>query len=92
MDRQTDARQDVHLFSRKRLEMSGIDEVGSLTDEQITLSSSLGMIAVEGRELRVESFSTDSGNLTINGEIDGIYYFGKSSGEEKRGLFAKLFK
>ncbi len=52
--------QDVCLFSRKRMELSGIDEVESFTEEQITLSSSMGMIAVEGSGMKIESFSVET--------------------------------
>ena len=87
-----DQKQDIRLFSRKRMELSGISEVGSLTDEQITLSSSLGNIAIEGRDLKIESFSTEKGDLIINGDFDGVYYFGQKDDGEKRGLFRKLLK
>ena len=87
-----DGKQDICLFSRKRMELSGINEVGSLTDEQITFSSSLGMIAVEGKNLKIESFSTERGDLIINGDFDGVYYYGKKDAEEKRGLLSKLLR
>lgn len=85
-----DEKQDICLFSRKRMELCGINEVGSLTEEQITLSSALGMIAIDGKNLKIESFSTERGELIINGDIDGVYYFGKKDSEEKRGFFRKL--
>lgn len=87
-----DTHQDVCLFSRKRIELSGIEEVGSLTEEQITLSSVLGMIAIDGKNLKIESFSTENGELKINGDIDGFYYYGKKDSNERRGVFSKLFK
>lgn len=84
--------QDVCLFSRQKMTLTGIEEVESFSDSQITLSSSLGMIAVEGRELKIASFSTESGELTINGEFDSFYYFAKKSDKEKSGIMSRLFK
>lgn len=84
--------QDVCLFSRKRMELSGIEEVESFTDEQITLSSSLGMIAVEGKGLKIESFSTESSIIKINGEFDSFYYYSKKDSGTKSGLLSRLFK
>ena len=84
--------QDVCLFSRRYMELTGIEEVGSFTDEQITLVSSLGMIAIEGKNLKIESFQTESGLLKINGEVDSFCYYGRQENEEKRGIFAKLFR
>lgn len=87
-----DGTQDVCLFSRKQMELTGIEEVESFTDEQITLTSVMGMIAVDGRGLKIESFSTERGELKINGEIDSFYYYSKKKSDEKQGVFAKLFK
>ena len=84
--------QDVCLFSRRRMELTGIEEVESFTDEQITVVSALGMIAVEGKNLKIESFNTEHGSLKINGEFDSFYYYGKQEKDEKKGLFAKLFR
>ncbi len=84
--------QDVCLFSRKRMELTGIEEVESFTDEQITVVSTLGMIAVEGRNLKIESFNTEHGSLKINGDFDSFYYYGKQDKDEKRGILAKLFR
>lgn len=84
--------QDVCLFSRKRMELTGIEEVESFTEEQIVLSSVLGMIAIEGKGLKIESFSMEMGELKLNGEIDSFYYYDKKSSGEKTGVFAKLFK
>lgn len=84
---------DICLFSRKKMELTGIEEVESFTDEQVTVSSSLGMIAVEGKELKIESFNTENGNLKLNGaEIDSIYYYGKKNSIEKRGFLSRLIK
>jgi len=87
-----DREQDVCLFSRNRMELTGIDEVESLTEEQVILSSALGMIAIDGRGIKMDSFSSEKGELLITGEIDGFYYYGKTDKTEKRGVFARLFK
>ncbi len=84
-----DGAQDICVFSRKRMELSGIEEVESFTEEAITVSSTLGMISIEGRALKIESFSVEKGELKINGEFDSVYYLGKKS-EEKRGFFSRL--
>ncbi len=84
--------QNICLFSRRRMELTGIEEVESFTEEQITVASSLGMIAIEGKNLKIESFQTECGSLIINGEVDSLYYYGKQENGEKRGILAKLFR
>lgn len=87
-----DGAQDVCLFSRKRMELTGIEEVESFTEEQITLSSTLGMIALEGRGMKIESFSTERGELRITGEFDSLSYYERDDRREKRGILARLLK
>jgi len=84
--------QNVCLFSRRRMELTGIEEVESFGEEQITLRTELGMIAVDGRGLKIENFSTEKGELKIVGEFDSFYYYGNKDTGEKKGLFGKLFK
>ena len=74
-----DGSQDVCLFSRRRMELSGIQEVGSYTEEQIILSGILGMIAIEGRGLKIENFSMEKKELSLSGEIDSFYYYEKKN-------------
>jgi len=85
-----DAVQDVCLFSRKKMELTGIDEVESFTESLITAASVLGMIAIEGKNLKIENFSTDEGTLRITGEFDSIAYYAKREKQEKTGLFSRL--
>ncbi len=84
--------QDVCLFSRKRMELSGIDEVESFTEEQITLSSSMGMIAVEGSGMKIESFSVETGKIAIIGQFDSFYYYASKESGGKGGILSRLFR
>jgi len=83
--------QDVRLFSRKHLELTGIEEVESFTDNSVVMKSLAGMVSVEGEGLKIECFSTEKGELVIDGKIDSIYYFGSDTGE-KRGFFSRLIR
>jgi len=84
--------QDVCLFSRRRMELSGIEEVGTFTEEQVILSSCMGMIAIDGKGLKIENFSMEKSHLIITGEIDGFYYYEKKKSGEKTGLISRLMK
>ncbi len=83
--------QDVRLFSRKRMELTGIEEVESFTENSIEMRSSLGPLSVEGEGLKIERFSTEKGELLINGKIDSIWYY-SSETNEKRGFFSRFMK
>lgn len=78
----------VSLVSREYLEMTGIEEVESYTDSAVVAVSSMGGVTVEGEDIRIESFSSDSGKLVIRGKFDGFFYFGGENGK-KRSLFSR---
>lgn len=93
-DTSANRQHNVKISSRNRLEMTGIDDVSSFDEQGIILRSCMGGISVEGEGLKIETFSTTSGDLEITGKISGIFYFnlGKGADKEKAGLFSRLFK
>ncbi len=85
--------QDVCLFSRKRMELGGIEEVESFSDTEIVLASSLGRIAVSGSGLKIGRFSAEKGELELTGTVDAFAYLEEDGGErERRGFFGRLFR
>ncbi len=79
--------QNVYMSNRTKMELSGIDDVESFTDTSVIASSSLGNIAIEGENLKIESFSSDSGILIVHGNFDSFCYFGNAN-KKKRKLFS----
>ena len=73
------------LISREYLDVTGVVEVESFTDTSVVAASSLGTFSVEGEEIRIDSFSSETGKLVVRGKIDGFFYFGESDGKKKRG-------
>ena len=75
--------QSVYLINRSKMELEGIIDVECFTDTAISIVSTLGKIAIDGSELKVESFSTDSGKLILKGNIDGFCYYGREKKKKK---------
>ena len=89
MNQDNSGKQNIFIYQRQRAHLESIEEVESFTDTEIVALSSHGQIIVEGEELRIDSFSTDTGELDIHGSINGIFYQEeKSSG--KKGLLSRL--
>lgn len=88
MENEIFADQNVSLFARKRIELTGITDVTSFTESSVEAEYSGGMIAVEGEELKIEEFSSESGRLTVCGTVNGFFYFGRAR-KNKRGFFGK---
>lgn len=78
--------QNICIFSRKRMEFTGIEEVENFTDNSIVMSSKLGSISVEGENLKIESFSMEKGELIVHGQLDGVYYCEEIHSEKRKFL------
>ena len=78
----------VCIYDCARAELSGIAEVKSFHDEEILLISSYGEISVEGECLKIDSFSVDTGKISIAGKITGLLYYEKHP-VVKGGIFSR---
>ena len=83
------AAQDITVKSRRSMSMSGVTEVVSFDEEQVTLRTVCGELCVEGEGLHIGVLDTERGIVTLEAKsIDGIYYPHADS-DERRGLFGK---
>ncbi|MDD6484179.1 MAG: YabP/YqfC family sporulation protein [Clostridiales bacterium] len=83
--------QEQHILTmedRKKLSLSGIEEVVSFSGAQIELRTIMGDMVIRGNELTMSRLDTDSKKLDINGEIGLIQYTDiKKKGSLLEGLF-----
>lgn len=83
--------QNIVLENRKKLEMTGIDEVDSYDENQIIAITSSSLILIKGSNLQIQKFNNKTKELNITGKIDEIKY---SNGKkrDKKSFIKKLFK
>ncbi|MBQ8401567.1 MAG: YabP/YqfC family sporulation protein [Clostridia bacterium] len=81
--------QNIVITQRQRAHLDGIEEVESFTESEIVALSSLGQIIIEGEELHIDSFSTETGGLDIYGRINGLYYMEERS-SAKKGFLSRF--
>lgn len=62
------------LNEREKLTLTGVHEVVSFDDATVILRTSLGMLTVQGRELKLKNLSQDGGQVTIDGKISALSY------------------
>jgi len=74
----------VLMENRQFAELTGILDVESYQESGILLVSSLGEIAIDGDELKIECFSAETGRIRITGHIGGFFY---NEREKSRGGF-----
>lgn len=78
----------ICVYNRERAEITGISEVESFHDTEILLSCPHGDISVEGENLKIDSFSVESGKIIILGAVSAVAYFDRVQALRK-GLFAR---
>ncbi len=81
---------NVIIEGRKKLSVSGVDDVESFDENEVIMSTAQGILFIRGSSLRIEKLSLDSGDVVLEGVIDKLEYEDdvKASG----GLFSRLFK
>ncbi len=82
---------DVTLTSRKKLEMTGINDVSSFDEMQIIARSNDADISIEGENLKIERFDSEGGDLIVNGKINGINYYNVTNTKKKKSIM-NIFK
>jgi sporulation protein YabP len=78
------------LEGREKLTVSGVEDVDSFDETEITAKTVRGRLVIRGEELHLEKLSLDGGEIVACGRIDAMEYEGESS--EEGGFFSRLFR
>lgn len=76
------------LQDREKLTMTGVSEVVGFDDTAVTLRTGLGMLTIQGSQLKLRQLSEEGGQLAIEGKVTALSY------EEPRaaGFWRRLFR
>lgn len=78
------------LDSRQKLKATGVLDVEGFDENSVSAMLSDRMLTVRGKHLKVMGFSEESGELSVEGEIESLSYAARLS--RKAGLLARVFK
>ena len=90
-DKTVKQNQNIILENRKSLSISGITDVDSFDEKEISLYTQLGELTIQGRELHIDSMSVETGDMTITGDIWAMIY----GDRDKKGplsMLGRLFR
>lgn len=82
---------ELSLKMRKNMKITGVKEVLSFDEENVSLRTVCGELIIEGRALRVGALDTETGVVTLEGSVCGFYYTDETE-EERKGFFGRLFR
>ena len=80
----------VMLEERKRLTVSGVEDVERFDENTIVLSATQGAMTVSGENLHIEKLSLDGGDLKVEGNIESLVY--EDGQGDRGGFFARLMR
>ena len=85
--------QNLILENRKKLSVSGVNDVLSFDDQVVMIETELGLLTVKGENIRINKLSIDTSEVIVEGEISYLSYSDKEPEKQKSGsLISKIFK
>ena len=80
----------VVLTDRKRLSLTGVEDVDCFNEQLVVLRTALGTLTVAGAGLNLSRLSLEDGRAEIDGEVDALEYSGVK--KAKGGLLGRLLR
>ncbi len=88
MQEYTNKTQSLVLENRKKLTLTGVDDVLGFNEETVNVKTNLGDLVVKGSELHIERLDLDTGDVEIEGIIDLLHFSGVKS---EKSFFQRIF-
>ncbi|MEY8763186.1 MULTISPECIES: sporulation protein YabP [Clostridium] len=82
----------LSLENRKKLILTGIIEVISFNEDQISLNTNLGILNIKGKNLKMNKLDVQNGDVSIIGTINSCIYINNEPKKKKHHLLSKMFK
>lgn len=80
----------LFMEDRKRIVLTGVKDILSFDEETVSLLTVMGKAIIRGRDIRIESFGTESSDMVIEGSFDAVVYLNDSGA--KNTILRRLFK
>ena len=90
-NKKTQSTHSLSLKERKCMTITGVNEILSFDETCVSLELDELQLNVFGSNLKIDSFSNDSGQVGLSGMVDSIVYAGKSQASYRRGILKRLF-
>lgn len=84
-----DIPQNIIIENRSKMSISGVSDVDNFDENTVVLYTNRGLLTVRGAGLHIERLSLETGELAVEGTIDGIEY---SEETVSGGFWSRLFR
>ncbi len=80
---------ELRLEERKKLSVTGVQEVESFDEETVVMHTARGVLLVRGRELHLQTLSVEGGCVVVEGQLEALSY---AEPQKRGGFFARLLR
>ena len=93
VNKNTNIIQNLVKKKKKKLNVSGVNDVLSFDDQVVMVDTELGLLTVKGENIRINKLSLDTAEVIIDGDISSLSY-SQNKQEKSSGtsLLGKIFK
>ena len=92
MNVNTNIIQNLVLENRKKLSVSGVNDVLSFDDQVVMVDTELGLLTVKGENIRINKLSLDTAEVIVEGEIASLSYSKNKQEKNTVTILSKIFK
>ena len=92
MNVNTNIIQNLVLENRKKLSVSGVNDVLSFDDQVVMVDTELGLLTVKGENIRINKLSLDTAEVIVEGEISSLSYSQNKQEKNTGTILSKIFK
>lgn len=80
------------LEDRKRLSISGVNDIDSFDEERVLLHTQGGLLEIRGEGLHIDLLDVDSGEVTMNGTVHALLYQADETRKTAHSFWTRLFR
>ena len=80
----------ITMEDRKRLSLTGVEEVGSFDEHEIAMRTSGGGLIIAGEDLSIGRLDVEAGNVEVRGRISELRYE-EAEPSAGRSLWSRMF-
>ena len=77
------------LDSRKNLAITGAEDVKGFNEETVSVRTVDGTLIIKGSNLHIDKLNLETGDVSVDGKINSLQYFG---GDGRQSKLSRLFK
>ncbi|MBS7262628.1 MAG: sporulation protein YabP [Eubacteriales bacterium] len=81
----------IYMESRENGIVNGVEAVLSFDEESVVMLTAYGMLTVSGSELHIVKLDLESGQVVVQGEIEGAEY-SEGHASRSRGLLSRMLR